>query len=121
MAQDRHGSRRASCTAAAAVVALALLAVASAPRPAAAAAARVAAAAAAAPGFVATARAVNEGDSLVITGYRLEGDAADSTFVLERRQVGGCSGTMRPAAASACVTPLPVPVVVRTAASRQGA
>lgn len=71
---------------------LALLSLAAAPAPARAAAA--AAASASSASFAATARTVDVGGALLVTGYRLEGDAADTTLVLERRDIwapGACA------------------------------
>ena len=70
---------------AAAALLLALLALAAAPSPAHAAAA--AAASASAASFAATARTVDVGGQLTVTGYRLQGDAAESTLQLQRREI----------------------------------
>lgn len=84
-----------------ACAALALLAAAT---PATVSAARIAAAAAGGSGFTSTARSVDEGGRLVISGYRLEGDTADSTFILQRREVQGPLAALHMPAAVAVAT-----------------
>lgn len=76
--------QRARSAAATLLLALALALAAS---PAEVAAVPAAAAAASSASFHSAARAVDPGGELAVTGYRLEGDAADSTLQLERFEV----------------------------------
>ena len=93
MARRRGSTARPSRQQRAAALLLAVLCLAAPSPPHAAAATMHVAGTSAAAAFAATARSVDVGGELRVSGYRLQGDAVDSTLLLQRRQVwapGAC-------------------------------